>query len=93
MKVLRVEVSVYNVYITNQFQSTFAQEGRGVKSFTRGDGEKQGGKLLRLLSQLRLRILSKDRSIGQAGHGLNRFTLWGTAVDRGELTWIVPRDE
>jgi hypothetical protein len=30
MIVLRLEVSVYNVYITNQFQTTFAQgEGGG----------------------------------------------------------------
>jgi hypothetical protein len=27
LKVLRLEDSVYNVYITNQFQTTFAQEG------------------------------------------------------------------
>jgi hypothetical protein len=25
LRVLRLEVSVYNVYITNQFQTTFAQ--------------------------------------------------------------------
>jgi hypothetical protein len=31
LRVFRVEVSVYNAYITNQFQTTFAQEG-GVKS-------------------------------------------------------------
>jgi hypothetical protein len=29
LRVLRLEVSVYNVYITNQFQSTFAQGGGG----------------------------------------------------------------
>ncbi len=44
LRVLRLKVSVYNVYITNQFQATFAQRG-GV---SRGDCEKQGGKLLRL---------------------------------------------
>jgi hypothetical protein len=32
LRVLRVEVSVYNVYITNQFQTTFAQGRGGVKS-------------------------------------------------------------
>ncbi len=32
LRVLRFEVSVYYVYITNQFQITFAQGGRGVKS-------------------------------------------------------------
>jgi hypothetical protein len=37
LRVLRLEVSVYNVYITNQFQTTFAQEGMGVKSDSRGD--------------------------------------------------------
>jgi hypothetical protein len=31
LRVLRIEVSIYNVYITNQFQPTFAQ-GRGEKS-------------------------------------------------------------
>jgi hypothetical protein len=39
LRVLRPEVSVYNVYSTNQFQTTFAQ-GRGevksVKSVSRG---------------------------------------------------------
>jgi hypothetical protein len=34
----------------------FCSAGRGVKSVNRGDCEKQGGKLLRLLSQLRPRI-------------------------------------
>jgi hypothetical protein len=39
--------------LTNKFQITFAQ---GVKSVRRRDCELQGGKLLRLLSQLRPRI-------------------------------------
>jgi hypothetical protein len=30
LRVLRLEVSVYNVYIKNQFQTTFAQGGGGV---------------------------------------------------------------
>jgi hypothetical protein len=30
LRVLRLEVSVYNVYITNQFQTNFAREGGGV---------------------------------------------------------------
>ncbi len=35
LRVLRLEVSVYNVDISNQFQTTFAQEGGGeVKSVT-----------------------------------------------------------
>jgi hypothetical protein len=46
LRVLRLEVSVYNVYITNQFQTTFT-----VKSDSRGDCEWQGGKLFRLLPQ------------------------------------------
>jgi hypothetical protein len=29
LRVLRLEVSVYNVYITNKFQTTFAQGGGG----------------------------------------------------------------
>jgi hypothetical protein len=36
LRVLRLEVSVYNVYITNQFKTTIAQGGRGVKSISRG---------------------------------------------------------
>jgi len=39
LRVLRLEVSVYNVYITNQLQTTFAQRGGGVKSVSRGDCE------------------------------------------------------
>jgi hypothetical protein len=31
LRVLRLEVSVYNVYITNQFQTTFGSGGRGEK--------------------------------------------------------------
>jgi hypothetical protein len=31
LRVLRLEVSLYNVYIKNQFQITFAQGGRGSK--------------------------------------------------------------
>ncbi len=32
LRVLRFEVSVYSVYITNQFQTTFSQGGGGVES-------------------------------------------------------------
>jgi hypothetical protein len=32
LRVLRLEVSEYNVYITNQFQTTFAVWRRGIKS-------------------------------------------------------------
>jgi hypothetical protein len=40
LRVLRLEVSVYNAYITNQLQTTFAQRGGGgVKSVSRGDCE------------------------------------------------------
>ncbi len=40
MRVLRLEVSVYNVYIINQFQTTFSQGGGGwVKYVSRGDFE------------------------------------------------------
>jgi hypothetical protein len=35
LRVLRIEVSVYNVHITNQFQTTFAQ----------GDGGGGGSKI------------------------------------------------
>ncbi len=51
MIVLRLDVPVYNAYISNQFQTTFAKKGGGVRS--KGDFEEQGGKLLKLLSQLR----------------------------------------
>ncbi len=55
------KVSVNNVYITNQFQNTIAQGGGGGgKSVSWGDCEYQGGKLLRLLSQLRPRIPPLD---------------------------------
>ncbi len=30
LRFLRLEVSVYNIYITNQFQTTFASGGGGV---------------------------------------------------------------
>jgi hypothetical protein len=36
LRVLRLEVSINKDYITNQFQTTFAQRG-GVKSISRGD--------------------------------------------------------
>jgi hypothetical protein len=52
LKVLRLQVSVYNVYITKQFHTTFAQGVGGVKSFSRGDCE------LRILSQLHSRLRS-----------------------------------
>jgi hypothetical protein len=40
LKVFRLEVSAYNVHITNQFQPTFAGGGGGgVKSWSRGDCE------------------------------------------------------
>jgi hypothetical protein len=41
LRILRLEASVYNVYITNQFQATFALGGGGggVKSVRRGDCE------------------------------------------------------
>ncbi len=38
LRVFRLEVSVYNVYITNQFQTTFAR-GEGRKSVGSGDSE------------------------------------------------------
>jgi len=41
LRVLRLDVSVYNVYITNQFQTTFARVGGGGKSVGRGDCEYQ----------------------------------------------------
>ncbi len=41
LRALRLEVFTYNVYLTNQFQATFAQGGLGggVKSVSRGDQE------------------------------------------------------
>ncbi len=53
--VLRLEVSGYNVYVTNQFQAAFAREGGGW-GVGAGYSEKQGGKLSRLLSNFRPRI-------------------------------------
>ncbi len=37
LRVLRLEVSVYNVYITNQFQTTLGWEEGGVKPVNTGD--------------------------------------------------------
>jgi hypothetical protein len=37
LRVLRLEVAVYNVYITDQFQTTFAKGGGGIHS--KGDFE------------------------------------------------------
>jgi hypothetical protein len=48
LRVLRLEVSVYNVFITKQYQPSFAWGGGGgvgVKSISRSDCEQQGGKL------------------------------------------------
>jgi hypothetical protein len=57
LRVLILAVSVYNVYITNQFQTAFIQGGGGwVKSVSKGDCELQKWKISRLLSQLRPRI-------------------------------------
>ena len=61
---LRLEVSEYNVYITYQFQTSFVQGVGRVKSGSRGGSENQGGKLLRLLSQLRPRIRPLEKSSG-----------------------------
>jgi hypothetical protein len=41
LRVLRLEVCLYNVYITNQFQATFDQR-RGSKSLSRDNCERQG---------------------------------------------------
>jgi hypothetical protein len=57
LRALRFEVSVYNVYITNHFQTTFAHWKGGVKYVSRGESS---GKLLRLLSHLRPRIRPQD---------------------------------
>ncbi len=57
LRLLRLEVSLYNVYITNHFKPHLLKGGGGgVKSVSRGDCEWQGGKLLKLLSQLSPRI-------------------------------------
>ena len=44
LRVLRLEVSVYNVYITNQFKTTFAGRG-GVESVSRGDHRDEIGEV------------------------------------------------
>jgi hypothetical protein len=71
LKALRLEVSVYNVYITNQFQTTFAQGRGGGKIHSRDACEYQEGKLLRLLSQLRPRI----RPLGEIPASFNTVNL------------------
>ncbi len=40
LRVLRLVVSLYNINITHQFQTTFAQGGKVVTSVSRGVGEK-----------------------------------------------------
>jgi hypothetical protein len=78
-RVLKLAVFLNIVYITNQFQTTFAQGRRGgVKSISRGDCDWQGGKLLRLLSQLRLRI----QPLFSYGECWRDFVI-------GECSWIV----
>ncbi len=56
------EVSVYNVYIETQFQTTFTQGGGGggVKSVSRGDCKWQGGKLVKTF----VPITSKNSASG-----------------------------
>ncbi len=39
LRVLRLEVSISDVYIVNHFQTTFAQVGGGRKIHSRGDSE------------------------------------------------------
>ncbi len=61
LRVFRLEVSVYNVHITNQFQTTFAGGGGGgVKNNGRGDCERQGGKTLKVF----VRMTSKNSASG-----------------------------
>jgi hypothetical protein len=55
------------MYIINQFQTTLAHWGRGVKSGSKGDYEWQGGKLVTLSSQLRPRI--RPQEMGQQWQG------------------------
>ncbi len=61
-QVLRLEVSVFNVFIANQSRNTFAGGGGGeVKSVVKVTVKcKELGKLLRLLSQIRPRIRPRD---------------------------------
>ncbi len=49
---------LYTIFTLRTRKTPFAQGGRGggLKSVSRGDCEQQGGKLLRLMSQLRPRI-------------------------------------
>ncbi len=54
MRGLRLEVSIYNVYITSQFQTAFSQGGREEKNTLAEVSV--NSKEIRLLSQLRPRI-------------------------------------
>jgi hypothetical protein len=74
-RVQRLEVYIYNVYITNQFQTPCDQGGEGVKSVCRGDCEQQGEKLLRLLSKLRPRTRPLDLTAHSITEFLSEFGL------------------
>jgi hypothetical protein len=55
LRILRLEVSVYNVYLTNQCQTTFAQGG-GSNICSRGDRSKEENFKIFFVPQLRPRI-------------------------------------
>ncbi len=60
MKVLRLEVSVYNVYIASQFQTTFAQVGGGGSLLMEVSVNSKEERVLKLMSQLLPRIRPLD---------------------------------
>jgi hypothetical protein len=72
LRVLRVEVSVLTVYITNQFQTTLAHWGRGVKSVSKGDCEWQGGKLFKTFVPITSKNLASGdgTTMGQQRQGV-----------------------
>ncbi len=68
LRVQRLEVYVYKVYITNQFQTTFDPGGGGVKSISIGDYEQQGGKLLSVS-----KVGPRTRPLDLTAHTLAEF--------------------
>jgi hypothetical protein len=76
LRVLRLEVSVYNVYITNQFQTIFAWEV-GAKSVIRGDCREENS-----LPLTPWRVCSTSL-FGSGERG------WGAPIrTRGQVLWF-----
>ncbi len=72
MRLLRLEVSVYYVYVTNQFQATFARGVRGVGGVTVNSKEKT--------LKAYVTITSKNSASGLVEHDGYLFVRWECQV-------------